>query len=202
MIEHGFVGDIHGCLDELESVVMHARTRAQRLVFLGDYVNRGPHSRQVVDYLLSLRESQEVECVFLLGNHDQAFLEALDTGDIDTLLHMGGATTIASYVAEPADDVLAQFRQAVPHEHVQFFRDLRPSISNEEVYAAHAPDSQREEREAVGRYRIYGHVVQPNGRPMITGTHAFVDTGCGTTANGHLTCLFWPSLEWIQPARR
>ncbi|WP_084093912.1 metallophosphoesterase family protein [Amycolatopsis rifamycinica] len=203
MTEYAFVGDIHGCFNELESVVARARSRTRHLVFLGDYVNRGRQSRQVIDFLMSLQESRELECVFLRGNHDQAFLEALDNAEIDVLLRMGGATTIASYVDEPSDDVLAQLRRSVPDEHVQFFRNLPMSMSTDQVYASHIPDLRLgEQQAAAGKYRIHGHVVQSNGVPTITETHALIDTGCGTTPTGRLTCLFWPSLEWVQSEPR
>ncbi|WIX92467.1 metallophosphoesterase family protein [Amycolatopsis sp. DG1A-15b] len=203
MTEYAFVGDIHGCFNELENVVARARSQTRHLVFLGDYVNRGKHSRQVIDFLVSLQESAEIECAFLRGNHDQAFLDTLDNGEIDVLLRMGGAATIASYVDEPSDDILTQLRRSVPDEHVQFFRSLPMSMSTDRVYASHIPNLGPGEREAAaGKYRIHGHVVQSNGVPTITDTHAFIDTGCGTTPAGSLTCLFWPSLEWIQSEPR
>jgi serine/threonine protein phosphatase 1 len=200
--ELAFIGDIHGCLQELEEVVEHALSRTRRLVFLGDYVNRGQHSREVIDHLIHLNSSDDVECTFLRGNHDEVFLDTLSTGNIDTLLRMGGATTIASYVHEPAGDVLSQLRQSVPDAHFHFFSDLLPCMTTDGVFAAHAPNLAREADEAAGRYRVYGHHPQRYGKPTITGTHAFIDTGCGTTEDGRLTCLFWPGLDWFQSSRR
>lgn len=202
MTEFAFIGDIHGCLQELEEVVEHARRRMRRLVFLGDFVNRGQHSREVIDYLIRLNGSRDVECIFLRGNHDEAFLDTLSTGNIDRLLRMGGAATIASYVHEPAGDVLSQLRRSVPEAHFNFFRDLASCMVTDRVFAAHAPGLNQEADKAAGRYRIYGHLPQPYGRPTITGTQAFIDTGCGTTEDGRLTCLFWPELDWFQSSHR
>jgi 3',5'-cyclic AMP phosphodiesterase CpdA len=199
--EFAFVGDIHGCLAELEEVVEYALSRTRRLVFLGDYVNRGHHSREVIDYLIRLSRS-DAECTFLRGNHDEAFLNTLSTGNIDTLLRMGGATTIASYVREPTGDIISQLRQSVPDAHFHFFRDLVPYLAADSVFAAHAPNLAQETEKALGRYRVYGHLPQRYGRPTITDTQAFIDTGCGTTEDGRLTCLFWPRLDWIQSSRR
>lgn len=202
MTEYAFVGDIHGCLAELEEVVELALPRTRRLVFLGDYVNRGHRSREVVDYLIDLNRSGEADCTFLRGNHDEVFLNALGAGEIDTLLRMDGATTIASYVPEPTGDILSQLRESVPEEHVQFFHDLTLFMVAEGVFAAHAPSPARETELAAGKYCIYGHIPQRNGTPTITDTQALVDTGCGTTGNGRLTCFFWPGKDWIQSSRR
>jgi serine/threonine protein phosphatase 1 len=201
-MEFAFIGDVHGCLAELEEVVEYTLARTRRLIFLGDYVNRGHHSREVVDYLIRLNLSGDAECTFLLGNHDEAFLNALTIGSIDTLLRMGGATTIASYVREPAGDIFSQLRQSVPDAHFHFFRDLAPYMKADGVFAAHAPKPQQETEHAWGRYQVYGHFPQRNGKPMITNAQAFIDTGCGTTEDGRLTCLFWPKLDWIQSSRR
>lgn len=202
MTEFAFIGDIHGCLAELIEVIEHALTRTRRLVFLGDYVNRGLRSREVVEYLIRLNNSDDIECTFLLGNHDEAFLDAVSTGSIDMLLRMGGATTIASYVREPAGDIPSQLRQSVPEEHLNFFRDLLPYMATDDVFAIHAPKMAQGMEEGAGRYRVYGHLPQQRGRPTVTDTQALIDTGCGTTGDGRLTCLFWPELDWFQSSRR
>ncbi|HSD10614.1 MAG TPA: metallophosphoesterase family protein, partial [Candidatus Binatia bacterium] len=70
------VGDIHGCVDEL-SVLLDAiqPTGDDKLVFLGDYVDRGPSSRGVIDLLIELRDSGRCQTVFLRGNHEDMFLD-------------------------------------------------------------------------------------------------------------------------------
>jgi serine/threonine protein phosphatase 1 len=201
-MELGFVGDIHGCLGELEEVVECALTRTRQLVFLGDYVNRGRHSREVIDYLIRLDKTKGVECTFIRGNHDESLLSALYTGDVDTLLRMGGAATIASYVRKPSGDIPTQLRRSVPDTHVDFLRNLVPHVTVDNVFATHAPSTAATLEGASGRYCIYGHVPQPGGVPTITGRQAFIDTGCGTTEGGRLTCLFWPKLDWVQSSHR
>lgn len=200
-MECAFIGDIHGHLEELDEVVEYTLSRTQRLVFLGDYINRGPNSREVVDYLIRLRRREDLDCIFLRGNHDEVFLDALSGKSIDRLLRMGGAATVASYVHAPSGDVALQLRQSVPDSHVQFFRDLKPWMMTEHLFAAHAPNSASTEN-ANGRYCIYGHVPQRNGIPTINRDRALIDTGCGTTEGGRLTCLFWPGLDWFQSRPR
>ncbi len=198
MKELAFIGDIHGCLEELENIVTQARRRTPRLVFLGDYVNRGRKSREVIDYLIRLRQSSEVSCIFILGNHDQAFLDTLVCGKIDRFLRMGGAATIASYVDAPRGDLLSQVRQAVPRDHVDFLQALIPSMLDGGVFAAHDRAAQHNLEIDPSVFRIYGHSPQRDLVPTINATEAFIDTGCGTIVGGRLTCVFWPSLDWVQ----
>ena len=69
------VGDIHGCLAELSYLTEQLPLEhGDRLVFLGDYIDRGPHSMGVVSYLLELPKQANVEAVFLKGNHEDMFL--------------------------------------------------------------------------------------------------------------------------------
>ena len=67
------IGDIHGCLGPLEEIVNAALQRTSILVFLGDYVNRGPDSSEVVEFLVSLQGEKQIETHFLEGNHDVEF---------------------------------------------------------------------------------------------------------------------------------
>jgi serine/threonine protein phosphatase 1 len=122
------VGDIHGeaeLLDELLARIPHRP--GDRFVFVGDYVDRGPDSRGVVDRLIRL--ARERECVFLLGNHESMFLDFLgwrapEYFAGDAFLMNGGDRTLASYgyfdVPQPGQD---RFR--LPKDHEDFYRGLR-----------------------------------------------------------------------------
>lgn len=131
------IGDIHGRSDLLELVLgrieadLEARPHAEpRIVFLGDYVDRGPDSRAVLERLLTL-EAEPVATTFLLGNHDAYLLAYLEDPEMsDRGLHwfargMGGAATLASYgVADASETVpLAThdaFASAFPAAHRAF----------------------------------------------------------------------------------
>jgi serine/threonine protein phosphatase 1 len=95
------IGDIHGEAALLDELLERLEPRAgDRLVFLGDYVDRGPDSHGVVQRLLALRERHD--CVFLLGNHESMFLDFLGfRGERyfggDAFLSNGGDRTLASY---------------------------------------------------------------------------------------------------------
>ncbi|MEM7412484.1 MAG: metallophosphoesterase family protein [Myxococcota bacterium] len=122
------VGDIHGERDQLEALLAALPLLPEdRLVFLGDYVDRGPDSKGVVDLLLRL--DQDYDCTFLLGNHESMMLDFLGWQDDayfagDAFLANGGDRTLASYgyfdmpVPEPG-----QFD--LPPEHEKFYRELK-----------------------------------------------------------------------------
>ena len=72
------IGDIHGCLDELRYLVEGLPLESgDRLVFLGDYVDRGPNSKGVLTYILDLQKTTDLELICLKGNHEDMFLAYL-----------------------------------------------------------------------------------------------------------------------------
>src|SRR5574341_1031850 len=95
------IGDIHGCLDELRYLVEALPlTRGDRLIFLGDYIDRGPNSSGVVSYLIQAQHHlNENKLVFLKGNHEDMLLSFLGLGGQhgDMFLINGGKATLTSY---------------------------------------------------------------------------------------------------------
>jgi serine/threonine protein phosphatase 1 len=121
------IGDIHGELGKLERLLDRlALTASDRLVFLGDYVDRGPDSAGVVERLIAL--GRELRCTFLLGNHESMFLDFLGWKGAawfggDAFLMNGGDRTLASYgfFGEQAQ----QKGFDLPPAHAEFYRGLR-----------------------------------------------------------------------------
>ena len=117
------VGDIHGMRKELETLVSGLPMRSDdELVFIGDYVDRGPEARGVVDFLIELSRSNR--CTFLIGNHEAMFLSYLGWESPwyfggDAFLKNGGDTTLQSYGFFAADVF------ELPPEHEQFYRNLK-----------------------------------------------------------------------------
>lgn len=99
------IGDIHGCHDSLVALLTQLEAYPNRtLVFLGDYVDRGPDSFAVIETLRHLALSRE--CVFLRGNHEQMLLDALMDPDPQTWqmwMLNGGGTTLRSYESRGMD---------------------------------------------------------------------------------------------------
>jgi serine/threonine protein phosphatase 1 len=118
------VGDIHGMRDKLEALLQSLPLQGDdHVVFIGDYVDRGPDPAGVVDFLLEF--SQRVPCTFLQGNHEAMFLSFLGWESSqyfggEAFLHNGGATTLQSY-----GYFTAQGDFALPPEHEKFYRELR-----------------------------------------------------------------------------
>src|SRR3954466_677365 len=103
------IGDIHGRLDLLDALLgmIHRELdeqppRKALLVFLGDLIDRGPSSAQVVERLRTYRRDN-VRTVFVLGNHEEVLLRILagDTSLIQSWLRFGGAQCLKSYGADP-----------------------------------------------------------------------------------------------------
>lgn len=118
------IGDIHGCPDELDALLRAIRPqRDDTFCFLGDYVDRGPASRDVVDRLLELDRGVG-KCVFLRGNHEDMLLSFLgrDGHFGDAYLDNGGATTLRSYGLAPRPD--PEVAAMLPAAHLAFFDRL------------------------------------------------------------------------------
>jgi serine/threonine protein phosphatase 1 len=121
------IGDIHGELGKLERLLDRiAPVAGDRLVFLGDYVDRGPEAAAVVSRLIDL--SRRTSCVFLLGNHESMFLDFLGwRGPAyfggDAFLMNGGDRTLASYGFFGERAQVKGFD--LPPAHADFYRSLR-----------------------------------------------------------------------------
>jgi calcineurin-like phosphoesterase family protein len=118
------IGDIHGMRDELVRLLSRMPLqKGDRLLFIGDYVDRGPNPKGVVDELIGLQK--DYDCIFLMGNHEAMFLSFIGWQGpsyfgSEAFLHNGGETTLASYgyfktdepfVLEPAHQAFYQSLQ-------------------------------------------------------------------------------------------
>ena len=127
------IGDVHGCAYELRNLLNQLPlTPESTVVFLGDYIDRGGHSKDVVDTILDLRKQCNVVC--LMGNHEAMFLNFLDDPGSERaglFIVNGGSATLASY----ADD---HGNYEFPEEHLQFFRELKMCYEDEHHFFVHA----------------------------------------------------------------
>jgi serine/threonine protein phosphatase 1 len=135
------IGDIHGRIDLLRRLhtgiladAQAAGDRRRVVVYLGDYVDRGGHSREVIESLVA-DPLPGFECVHLLGNHEAFMLRFLDDPDRgDSWVYNGGDATLRNYGVELGDPAFAaggwawlrdQFIAALPERHLSFLRSLR-----------------------------------------------------------------------------
>jgi serine/threonine protein phosphatase 1 len=148
------VGDVHGRSDLLRPLITAIlediqTTDGQALIlFLGDFVDRGLGSREVVDQLLKLADNDAFETRFLRGNHDESLLEFLfnpSTGP--TWCDFGGRETLVSYGVQPPTarsdaegwaEAAGAFAKALPADHRRFFETLELSWTAGDYFFAHA----------------------------------------------------------------
>jgi serine/threonine protein phosphatase 1 len=135
------VGDIHGCLEELETLLESLPLQLQdRIVFLGDYIDRGPDSKAVISFLLERERKKEQELIFLKGNHEDMFLSYLGLpGNYGNMfLFNGGGATLASYGISPGAMSPEETRSSIPASHLQFLQTLRKYYLMEPFLCIHA----------------------------------------------------------------
>ena len=212
------VGDIHGRLDLLDELLARiGDDRSSRpairsvSVFLGDYIDRGPSSRETIDRLIEYAGANE--SIFLKGNHEQIAISCLrDRGLFERWMRLGGLETLASYGITPGASsdarqivrLQAAFHDALPPSHFRFLRDLQNSFACGDYFFAHAgvkphiPLSRQKEsdllwirqeflssRDDFGKIVIHGHTP---ARDIEVGPNRInIDTGAFAT--GRLTCL-------------
>jgi serine/threonine protein phosphatase 1 len=215
------VGDIHGRLDlllRLQKLIAAdaARSRSRRrvLVYIGDYIDRGPDSAGVLDLLLD-RPLPGFEIVHLLGNHEDTLLQFPDDMTVGpSWLTYGGMQTLASYFIEVSPGswrderelqrLQDEVRRRVPRRHVEFMRGLTLTHVEGDYLFVHAgvrpgiPLEQQERDDLLwirdeflqstedhGRIVVHGHTISE--APDQQPNRIGIDTGAFHT--GHLTCL-------------
>ncbi len=222
------VGDIHGRLDLLDALLAQidaddaARSRTEtQLLFLGDLIDRGPQSAQVVERLIQLAQ-QRPSTRFLLGNHEEVFLSAL-SGDVKALKffsRIGGRETILSYGITEQEyqdfdypELLERLISLVPTQHRAFleaFEDMVVVGDYAFVHAGIRPESSLAEQK-IGDLRwiraeflahqgplekiiVHGHTIAPTVE--MTAHRIGLDTGA--YASGKLTAMgFEGDRRWI-----
>lgn len=189
------IGDIHGALHKLQSLIerceRHAGDRPRSFVFVGDYIDRGPASAGVIDCLLALEARMPGGVVALMGNHEAMLLSIID-GVVPAAdwLSQGGMATLDSYgVADVGE---------IPREHVAWLRALRLRHDDGRRFFVHAgvdPDRPLEQQEDYdllwirepflsdsrdyGRLIVHGHTPVFDRIPDLRDNRLDLDTGAG-----------------------
>lgn len=203
------IGDIHGRHKALTGLLREVRPVASdKIIFLGDYIDRGPDSRGVIETLLKLQS--QCETVFLSGNHELMMLAAREKLEADIWLGCGGLETLVSYGVEQQENWVA----AIPQAHWLFFeRTVRffETANQIFVHGCLDPDLELNEqpdwilfweyfesmrKHRSGRRVICGHTPQPLGLPRNAGYAVCIDTAA--VYGAWLTCLDVDSNEYWQ----
>ena len=207
------IGDIHGRLGKLRELLGQVWPDAEdQVVFLGDYIDRGPDSRGVIDFLLAFAK-RFPQTVFLRGNHEQLFLDALvergiragktlreisplyrryaGGGDTELFLGNGGSATLLSY----------EGNWELPPEHLLFLEKTVLTYRSGRYLFVHAGAGDGFEAEEQDPFvllwsrfsppgrgeevQVVGHTITEDGRPRFEAGRIHLDTGAGT--DGPLT---------------
>jgi serine/threonine protein phosphatase 1 len=212
------IGDVHGRADllcalfeRIDASLKAFPVRQPIQVLLGDYIDRGPDSRGVIDALIARRRKHMMVC--LKGNHESYAVQFLaDPTVFSEWTQVGGINTLLSYGVKPStrDDPKQEsqlseaFSRALPKSHLQFMRALELSFTCGDFFFVHAGvrpgialRDQREQdllwvrdeflmhEEDFGKIIVHGHT--PSKDPDIRGNRINIDTGAYAT--GRLSCL-------------
>jgi serine/threonine protein phosphatase 1 len=208
------IGDIHGCLNPFDDLLGWVKPAADDVVvLLGDYVDRGPDSRGVLDRVIALRRAG-TKLVCLRGNHEIMMLTARrgDRSDVKVWLSVGGLQTLGSYGTAPGKTgTLAD----VPAEHWNFLEeDLLPYYETDQHIFVHATVLCGSDMADQPEYALYweflgaamrhwsgkkvvcGHTSQKSGEPKVVPGAVCIDTYAH--GGGWLTCLDAATGEYWQ----
>jgi len=204
------IGDIHGCAKALRTLIETIQPNEEdEVIFLGDYIDRGPNSRDVVQQILELQ--QRCKVIPLRGNHEIMLLGVVLGGlDATVWLENGGISTVSSYGGSLSK---------IPDKHLDFFQSLRACYETSDeifVHAGYDPEKQIHEQDQSITYWIHlpvilppphksgkrvfvGHTPQSNGNVFDGGHLICVDTYC--FGGGYLTAYETTSSKIIQADR-
>ena len=229
------VGDIHGCLSELCQILDHIKfdlkknpVERHHLVFVGDYVDRGPDSKGVIDRLIRLQKSKPSRTHFIMGNHEQKLLQFLASpkSSFQGFFMIGGIETARSYGVKrlhletaSATKIRNKLMKKMPSEHMDFLRRLVPSYQRGDYFFCHAgirPGISLREQSAHDltwirheflvskklheKIIVHGHTPQP--KPEVRENRINLDTKC--YGSGVLTCLVLQgdAMRFIQTGKK
>jgi len=188
------IGDVHGCLNKLRRLVRACRAyagrRPARWVFLGDYIDRGPHSRGVVEFLMRRQQARPDAVVCLKGNHEHLAIMAHDSPRaMPAWLANSGATTQRSYwrtggwIPEPH----LSWLRALPLWHDDGLRfyvhagiDLTVPLdkqSADTMLWMREPFLTDSDKLDCGRFVVHGHTPMRSGKPELRRHRLNLDTG-------------------------
>jgi serine/threonine protein phosphatase 1 len=223
------LSDIHGCYDELMALVarLPLEPERDRVVFLGDYVDRGPDSRRVVEQVIDWA-ARYPHWVFLQGNHEDELLNALQYGGrvhgwFDLWYRQGGRETLRSYLPQGWNRFWRHRFQAgdvIPEAHLAWLA-ARPRYFEDDAYIyVHAglkPGKTPQETDPQdliwirdefldsdydwGKKVIHGHTPTWHSEPDVRANRINIDTGLCYSPRNKLTAIELPAERFsFQPS--
>jgi serine/threonine protein phosphatase 1 len=203
------IGDIHGCFGQLCALMdkIPINFSQDQLIFIGDYIDRGSGSIEVVDYLIDLKK-QLPGTIFLKGNHEDMLVNYLDGSDRYTYLLNGGQRTLDAYLNYPNNPG----GYPVPSAHLEFFNSLHFYYQTDDYIFVHAglrkkvPLESQKKMDLLwirdefiysdfdfGKRVIFGHT--PFKEPLVQTNKIGIDTGA--VYGNRLTCVQLPEIDFF-----
>ena len=187
------IGDIHGCFAQLSALstlcLNDAGLEPSQFIFLGDYIDRGPHCAKVIDFLMNLQAAAPDRVTCLMGNHEDLLLSAVDDPKNEQRwLRNGGTRTLRSYGASKSTDLPAyhlSWLETLPKFHddgVRFFVHAgvhpdRPLDQQDEYDLLYIREPFLSSTKDFGRYIVHGHTPIADGSPDQRLNRLNIDTG-------------------------
>lgn len=209
------IGDIHGCHDELRRMLetIEAFWPGGRIVFLGDYVDRGPDSRAAVARVMAGPTRPGWQWIALKGNHEAMMVEAVRSGKhVSGWLENGGVETIVSYDGQIGEPVL-DWMDSLPAIHVDRYRifvhagvdETEPLEHQWEQTLLWSRPIEGYDGDYWGRHLCHGHTPAAEN-PLTIGNRTNIDSGC--VFGGALTAAVFdddrpgPPIRFVNIANR
>ncbi len=197
MTRHLAIGDIHGCINALMALGDFVAFRPDdTIVTLGDYVDRGPDSAAVVDFIIELHKSHHL--VPLRGNHEIMMVDSRGKKSwSQAWIGYGGEATLRSYggslegVPDEHFDFLqsklVSYYECESHFFVHAFAEAHIALKDQSEAALYWRKYKNPKRHCSGRIMVCGHTAQRTGLPLNDGHSVCIDTWAH--GDGWLTCL-------------
>ncbi len=190
------IGDVHGCYYTFKKLLEQWNSAEELLVQVGDLIDRGSFSPEVVEYCKELKKKHHKKVVFLKGNHEFEMVEDFYRGPKHNWRRQCGEETLRQY----------KERGFNPKEHVEWFSELPLYWENENLFISHAgvatlEDSafdenseisviwNRDQLENIGKLQIIGHTPCENREPIYYGKANSWNLDTGAGYGGNLTAL-------------
>lgn len=218
------ISDIHGCYKELMALYkkLPIDPKKDKVVFLGDYIDRGPNSKEVIQQLMDW-QTKYPHWVVLFGNHESFLTETLVNntqmyGDqpYDLWMYNGGGTTLDSYLPKNLTPyeraTIGRLENFIPEEHIKFIATLPRFHEDENYIYVHGglkPGKTPEETNPYdliwirdefidstwdwGKKVIFGHSVSPDLEPIVMKNKIGIDTAVCPPSSNKLTALELPT---------
>lgn len=177
------IGDIHGCLDQLNEILYLTKSyKDHKLIFLGDYIDRGPDSECVI------KRIKDLDAIFLLGNHEEMFLSKTS----ESLSQVISEESI-EWIKSETMIVFETDSYIFTHAGLNKSKSLSEQTTRDYLWVRELSDYY----DMTSKIVVHGHTTVDT--PEIVGNRININTGCGSS--GYLTALILPEMEFIKSSK-